>query len=377
MIKNKTKSGTISTELAIGIGLAVVVLFVVLGLFSDNLSTLVSNTNLKNIFDGNDKTSYTSFNRDYSDTQVNVQTIGEQGLAMLRKTANNKAIVQIAKLLSNADTTAINVNSIVYLSKAIDELAGEPHICVYMKKESLEKCNNEEIGGYNYKVTLDSSSLTIEKVNKNGTTVELNRVSTISSAPAAVFRSFYPNAAAPQLTKYQFIKDLSGKSQLHVYSHVLLIRLLDYYQNREITTSNSGSVTTSSIVSVTSFLEELKAAIRSAYERNCPVRGSFPICGKGIDQKDFNILNSWTDNLISKFTTNTSKDEIVSNFKNSISPNIISRVNDDVSSCSILVKGLVDVANDYSIPLSEFGITQTDRGYTLTAGNETCSASSN
>ena len=160
------KSGAITVEVAIGIALAVVVLVVTIGLFSENLSAMVSNSRIVNMFDNTNKSTYDNFNRDYTGAQVNVQLIGEQGLAMLRNLANNKAITQIDKLFDGTDTSITNANSIAYLATVVNSIVGSPNICVYMKKDSRKKCEDDpDIVKTLYNVNISGSSITISKAD--------------------------------------------------------------------------------------------------------------------------------------------------------------------------------------------------------------------
>lgn len=168
-INSQRKVGAITIEVAIGIALAVIVLIIAIGLFNENLSNMLTGSNIKNMFLNGNKTTYGSFNRDYTDSQINVQIMGEQGLDMLRRIANNRAITQIEALYNGSDMTVKNNSSIGYLVLAINAIVGSPDICVFMKKDSNKECDQDNIGGYNYKVTSNGSGFTIRKVMNNST----------------------------------------------------------------------------------------------------------------------------------------------------------------------------------------------------------------
>lgn len=161
----KAKFGAITTEVAIGIGLAVVVLFVLIGLFNNNISEMISNSSFPNIFNKKpQKTDYGSFGRVYSSSQVNVNIIGEQGLAMIRRDANNKALNLIENDFSNNNA---NGDIIGYLTLIIKIIVGEPDICIWMNKDSDEICNSANIGGYKYHVEATNSTLYLSKANSS------------------------------------------------------------------------------------------------------------------------------------------------------------------------------------------------------------------
>ncbi len=77
------KKAGITVEVTLSIVLAVLVLFLTLGLFSGNLKTLVENGGIQTLFDKDasaDKIAYNPKEGDPTATQVNVQVVAEQGL---------------------------------------------------------------------------------------------------------------------------------------------------------------------------------------------------------------------------------------------------------------------------------------------------------
>lgn len=240
-MKHSKKSGAITVEVAIGIALAVIVVLIALGLFSENLSNMVSNSGFANMFDNTGKTTYSSFGRDYTDSQVNIQLIGEQGLAMLRNIANNKAITQIDKYMDGTDTSVTNVNSITYLAIAINSIVGSPDICVYMKKDSDKECDDDNIGGVSYYIALNGGSITINKKG-GGITPKYPAVGGNFSGGAAGITinagnkgnvdpktNSYNPAGISTTAIYTFIKDLSffADDSNTVYDPVILIKAIN------------------------------------------------------------------------------------------------------------------------------------------------------
>lgn len=243
-MKHSKKIGAITVEVAIGIALAVIVVLVTLGLFSENLANMISSSGIANMFKNTNKTTYSSFNRDYTNSQINVQLIGEQGLAMLRSIANNKAIEQIDKYMDGADTSVINANSIAYLAIAINSIVGSPDICVYMKKDSDKKCDQDGIGGYSYRINLNGGSITIRKEG-GGIAAKYPALSgdftggtsgiTIRKNIGGAQQTFQPAAALPtsynpisigQTSIYKYIKEISlfAEQSKTVYEHVILLK---------------------------------------------------------------------------------------------------------------------------------------------------------
>lgn len=243
MLKMEKKRGALTIEVAIAIGLAALVLIFTLGLFSENLSAMISNTGMANMFSNNNKTTYGSFNRDYTGSQINVQLIGEQGLAMLRNIANNKAITQIDKYMDGSDKSVINANSIGYLAAVINAIVGSPDICVYMKKDSDKKCDEDGIGGVLYHINLNGNSIAINKNGgmgstnaamggdftggAHGFTVRANMGGTVRTfQPMSMLPTTYIPAIIGQTAIYKYIKDLSlfADESNTVYDYDILIK---------------------------------------------------------------------------------------------------------------------------------------------------------
>lgn len=246
--KGKQKLGAITTEVAIGLGLSIVVLIVVIGLFGENLSNIITNSGISNMFDNTNKTTYNSFNRDYTASQINVQLVGEQGLAMLRNIANNKAITQIDKFFDGSDTSVTNKNSIGYLAIVINAIVGSPDICVYMKKDSDKTCDKDNIGGYLYKVVLNGNTLTITKIGDGIGAKTLDMSGDFTSGASGItikafssggaLRSFnpmsmlsanYTPSSIEQTSIYTYIKELSGFADQSntVYDYDILIKAIN------------------------------------------------------------------------------------------------------------------------------------------------------
>ncbi len=268
MIKRERKFAMVSTEVAVGIALTVVALFVVLGLFGDNLSTLVANTKLGNVFNENSsKTEYNSFDRDYSDSQVNVQIMGEQGLQMLRRRANNKALEIIQESFSTSNS---NANTIAYLSSAIKALTGESKICVFMKKDSDEHC--DKLDGYSYNVELSGQKLNMSKVDVSGKTVvktvtlsslDSLLVATINSVPIKV-DSATGKSLMSYSEKYSYIKYISETLYNLIRKDAILIR-----PSKTATSTSKTAETkakTELVKTVTTFTLSLKDSVKNAHE---------------------------------------------------------------------------------------------------------------
>lgn len=220
-VKRTRLRAAVSTEVAVGIALAAIVVVVAIALFNDNLSQMITNTNLVNMFNGNgDKTSFSSFNRDYKDSQINVQIMGEQGLSMLRRKANNKALELIDQGASQ------NSSGIAYLATAIKAITGEPHICKYMKENSDEHCDDPSIGGYEQKVSILSKTLLLTDVDTSKVsvypTINPNVAAVISANPVSVDLNT-GKSKLDKNQKFEFIVKLTDEVSAYLSSDVLLL----------------------------------------------------------------------------------------------------------------------------------------------------------
>lgn len=79
-IRKRLKAG-VTIEVVMAIALSVVVLFLVLGLFSDNIQTMATRGKLAqmNAHNNDNKTVYEDQTGDPTQTQINVQMVGDQG----------------------------------------------------------------------------------------------------------------------------------------------------------------------------------------------------------------------------------------------------------------------------------------------------------
>lgn len=408
ILKNERKSGAAMTEVAIGAALAAVALFVALGLFNDNIAEMISNSNLSNVFSGNDsKTLFSQFSRDYSNSQINVQIMGEQGLGMLRRKANNKAITQIGEAFGDkdfggVDTSVTNANSIGYLAIAIKAIVGKPDICVYMKKDSDKFCDKDKIGGYNYKIDIGGVALTINKVDETGNIIQETKVLNLDGSMSSILSSvpipIDETTGASNFDtreKYDFIKDLSTDAKPYVYPPVILMREVQTFESTKITVLPPP---TDLVSALTTILNNLKQKANDAYTRcHCYHLFGARICvpwqrflthpgcgGPTVSNSDNSKVSNWTSELATTLSTSASggvgSSELINLFKSSLeTTSIIDVLNDDktnsITACETLINGLVDFSNQYNVPLVDLDVIESSGSYTITKGGQTCSTS--
>lgn len=113
VIKGGKKAG-VTVELILAIVLSVVVLFVVLGLFNDNIKEMIANSNISRMFANNaaSKTANINWSINPTQTEVNVQTIADQGLTSYL----DRAQKTVDKYLATPPTTEAQL---IELAKAV------------------------------------------------------------------------------------------------------------------------------------------------------------------------------------------------------------------------------------------------------------------
>lgn len=371
MILQKRKSAMVSTELAVGIALAAVALFVALGLFGDNLSAMISSSKIGNLINPNDtKTDYQKFERDYSNSQINVQIMGEQGLEMLRRKANNKAIELIEESL---DGNNPNANSIAYLSAAIKAISGEPHICAYMKKDSEQHC--DKLDGYDYKTSVSGSALIINSNSKN-INLKLNSVvaSVINGLSIPLDANGYSKFTTQQ--KYDFIKNLTDKLLAYLRPDAILIQTTKTFTSSKNYTPREMSA---DLTILTSNLQAaLNKAYNSRYSEDCEWYDFFDwFCEDDYDgdpditDGDKQAVDLWSRDLMSSLakTSSTDKTQIINAYVQSLTKTYntgtraktaLSVLDDDYDiyhdghklSCEILKDGLSKIADNAGVTIS-------------------------
>lgn len=171
----KKNSAMMTVELGVSLVLIVVVLFVVIGLFNDNIKSMIGSSNFARLFSANGlKTFFQSFNRNYDDSQIYVQIMGEQGLQMLRKKANNNdlSLLDAAKI-TGAATNPRTANTILYLAQVINILVGNQEVCAKMTdlpNPASATCSALSLG-VKYTVSGGGTLLTI--TDSSGATLKL------------------------------------------------------------------------------------------------------------------------------------------------------------------------------------------------------------
>lgn len=392
MIGDRFKSGMVASEVAIGIALSVIVLFVALGLFGDNLSKMtIDGSGIQNLFKGNENnTAFSQFSQDYTGSQINVQITGAQGLQMLRRKANNKAIEMIEESFSKSNT---NANSIGYLSMAIKAITGESHICKYMNDDSDEHC--DKLGGYEYNLAISGAALTIKNVNdksKNaGTSVSLAMNSTVASvlSSANVPIDSEGRSRLTREEKYSFIRNLSDKLADYIRSDALLLRTTNSFTATTVVApppvvtpepivapTPTPIATTPAVVTLSnaqnaqmvkgmnSTLDKLVDSMKDSYD-DC--KGLLSFCKNPVVEKDeYKSVKNWATNLkptLNKAIANQySTSQITELFTASLltpsstQGSLLDAITDDQKSkprsCDVLTNGINNINSTYGLNIT-------------------------
>ncbi len=361
MINRNKHSASVTIELAIGVALAVSVLFVILGLFNNNLKNMIVNTNLSNVFKNNDvKTAFTVFNKDYSNSQINVQIMGEQGLARLRKKANNLALTLIESPFNNSNT---NGSTIKYLSLAIQTIVGNGNICVYMKKDSDKLCSDSEIGGYSYNINSSgTSALTIQKVDLTGNNILATATLPLSATNGTITSSLFLNTNTNSLTveqKYSALQALTNACKAYIPADAALVR--------DVAPALRAALEVKGLKTDVGAL--LDAVV---YKASLNVNKRVGDGDAILDDTDLAKIKAWAEQskLNINNTTTRTKSAIASIISGSFNPDSnvyrsesgtrVFRLTYDRSQvpCQTLVQGLVNLAQKYNLNNSDFGISE-------------------
>lgn len=259
-LRFKNRRAMVTVELAVSLVLIVVALFVTLGLFNNNLRDMVSNSNFKNLFNGNgSRTFFSFFNKDYKNAQVYVQIMGEQGLQILRKKANN-GVVSAVESLSPSGGSVQNTgayDTISYLSQIITVIMGNQIICDTMTIPSTAECNAPGMPGAKYNVTFTGTSLIINPVGERTASrgITVTTTGTVASMAAAKNAFGYDTK-----DKFNFISELSSDEST---SGMALVKTIGYFSS---VISKGGSFATNDNVDakIVSLLNQITSNMTAA-----------------------------------------------------------------------------------------------------------------
>lgn len=303
---NRCRQAMITTELAVSLILVAVVLFVTLGLFSDNLQEMISKGNFNNMFKGNyGSTFFSAFQRDYSGSQVEVQTMGEQGLEVIRKNANNSAEQLIDQTFEkpNGQTDVVTGTTIAYLVGVVKVIVGNPTICTTMEKPSKDPC--EQIDGVENKYLVEdgaSNALVIRRAyDSNGTlasrkTIAKNSryhgdLSSIRPEISIAANSFSTADIADYKSKIKAIQGMSANFKGKINSAYALTRLMEVQAAGEKFAKVTQTVTTSTfgdklLALLDQTITETRSAFNECHGRQIDANGNvvdIDLFGGGLD----------------------------------------------------------------------------------------------
>lgn len=170
-IRSSRKLAGVTLELILAITLAVLVLFFLLGIFGDNLKSMVVSSRMSNMFDNTQKASYGK--QAFDPTQVNVQVLASQGGTITTPSPLNTlddfkkgAADKINYYAANPPT---NEEEVLDLAKwaTIARITGSPALTTNIARQLLGGININ----YQYGATTKVGTVTL----KNGNKLNINK----------------------------------------------------------------------------------------------------------------------------------------------------------------------------------------------------------
>lgn len=224
-LRFKNRRAMVTVELAVTLVLIVVALFVTLGLFNNNLRDMVANSNFKNLFNGNgSRTFFSFFNKDYKNAQVYVQIMGEQGLQILRKKANNGVVSTVASLPPGGGSNPGAFSTISYLSQIITVIMGNSVICDTMITPSTAECGTPGVPGAKFTVSVSGKSLTISPAGNTAT----RGITLTTDGPEVSLAEAKSKTGLGTKDKFKFISNLSSNNSSN---SLALVKTIGYFNS--------------------------------------------------------------------------------------------------------------------------------------------------
>lgn len=184
-ISTGKKKAAITIEVTLSVALSILVLFLALGLFSDNLATMAANSGLQNLFNKSQKTTYSTQTVNPTKTainvnelsQENVQVVASQGITLAEYLEQAQKTIDKYKATPPTDQAQMEDLARAELAKLIGTGSSS------LTSEDINLCINNKIA-----VKYLPSTETYKAITNNGTaktlTVEYNsdQINSIRSA---------------------------------------------------------------------------------------------------------------------------------------------------------------------------------------------------
>lgn len=291
-----------TVELGVSLVLIVVVLFVVIGLFNDNIKSMIGSSNFSRLFSANWKTFFQNFGRNYDDSQIYVQIMGEQGLQMLRQKANNndEKLIDAAKLIG-AGTNPQTANTILYLARVSRIIMNDNYICKTIKTPSTSLC--VALDGIAYEVIDNGGTITIKGPSGNSLT-------TLNISKQVTLPTISSNATAKE--KLAAIQQLAASYGASIDSSYAMTREITNFTTAMANASATNNIETELVnllgSSTAAGTDSLYALLNSA-KTTCPpvydelVGGTVTptTCASTVDSGDLASYDLLVSTIISQF----------------------------------------------------------------------------
>lgn len=270
-LRFKNRRAMVTVELAVTLVLIVVALFVTLGLFNNNLRDMVANSNFKNLFNGNgSRTFFSFFNKDYKNAQVYVQIMGEQGLQILRKKANNGVVSAIASLPANGapiQSTA-SYSTISYLSQIIMVIMGNQIICNTMTTPSIAECSDPGMPGAKYNIEVTETSIVVRPVGNSASksftlTVDHSATDVAPNATSSKITAAKNASGLSTKDKFKFISNLSNDNSSNSQA---LVKTIGYF-NSVVSRGGSYATLDTTDAKVSNMLKQISTNMDTANDK--------------------------------------------------------------------------------------------------------------
>ncbi len=178
------RKASITVEVALTAVLSLTVLFLVLGLFSQNLQAMAEGSNINNLFNKKHiATTYNSFDKNYQNSQVNVQIVGEQGLETKIAAYHDSAQKAIETLATKPSlTTQDKVNLAKYLTIFAESGTEAPQDTLehsYMNVKGMQKQYSQIASDNSINIVFDDGDGNYY-TKANGTVYNWNNINKIA-----------------------------------------------------------------------------------------------------------------------------------------------------------------------------------------------------
>lgn len=171
-ISTGKKKAAITIEVTLSVALSILVLFLALGLFSDNLATMAANSGLQNLFNKSQKTTYSTQTVNPTKTSINVNETSQENVQVVASQG-----ITLAEYLEQAQKTIDKYKATPPTDQAQMEDLARAELAKFIgtgsiSSDDINTCKNNKIavlrlpnGSGNYEAIANGSTLLISTPN--------------------------------------------------------------------------------------------------------------------------------------------------------------------------------------------------------------------